>query len=1357
MKIAELWVHIGTKIDEFNKGVTDCEKAMIKVGKNLEQVGKNLTLKVTAPLVALGTIAVKVGADFEQAMMNAASVSGATADEMKLMEQVARDMGATTVFSARQAADAMYFMASAGWKAVDMAKAIKPTLDLAAATQSDLAFTTDTVVASLNQFQLGSAGAERLANVFAAAIAYSQATMEKLGISMTYVGPVFHSMGKSIEEAAAALMVLYNAGLDASMAGTSLRMGMVQLMDGTGDTVKALDRLGLSLKDVDPTARHLADIIDLLGQRGAKTKDIFDIFGVRAGPGFAAMIAQGGDALRDFEKQITGTDAAAKMAEMQINTLKGSLKLLTSALTEVAIQIFQILGPKIKDLVDNKIKPAVQWFSELSKGTKETVLIIGGLAAAMGPLLLIFGKLLTILPKIKLAMAALVSPVALVALGIAGLVKKIIDIDTGFKNLHKNWTQVERDLGRTVIWTEFARQAKIAGLNMDWFTARLIENKNDVIKTLDELAKGEIKHSDELRNLYLKMVKDKEEMLKKDKEFAENLEKINKRGIAIEEARSDAIRAQKTAYFALSGDLDGFIKRKEQELIILGKTDEEREKEITRLKKVNEGYGLVYTALNEANQALKNSKDLNREQREQLIATRDRLEAYIESLEKEGDAHETVIKKITAYKSVLGELAQEYVDGKISMTEYFEKWREHRKHVEETANDLQYLELAIEDFDQFVVEDTKDTFAEITKGLGIWTEEAQIAWERTRDEAKKAAEKTKEAWKNAFQTMAHVLQILADEVGGIFGGLISNIGLALDQIGSQFHELKEKGVGTFEAITKSIGSVLAGKIGGAIGQLVSGAKESFASIGSALGAALGSIIPGIGTVLGSAIGGLFGGLFKKGNKEAEEAAAAAKKLEHAVKALQGTLSRYGEISEETAKKIHESSKALGGFAAVSKHFADVIRDTGVTQENINDLWWRAGEILGHYQRGFLSASDAALAADESFSLLLEGAKKLGQEGSAAMVDFILKVRESGLEVQSVTDYVIAQLDRIPSSLTDLIAYHGQVGKSVEDMGGIAIQTFNAMLASGVSWLDAVEKMKEPLAALKERYQALGLQSDESLEKLFHIVGLTEKHADLFKAIEANKQIIEALGNSGWLTQEALQTLTGEATHYYRRLIEMGESSDDALRAMGPTLQKIFDYAQVYGLQVDKNTQSLIDQAMQLGVVKDKKAEEMAAQEKLFDRLADRIGEIMERVTDKIGGYFKTAFADAFDAAKNMAGDAATSINDTLKDISPIIKIGLKYDTAGLEGIGKFQHEGIAWRPQLAWIGERRPEAVVDIGKFRAGMSKLQGVLQGPRSTRESQTIVNLTINAQKLDDYTINSAAEKIFDAVERQKRRRGY
>lgn len=419
--IASMIVKIGADISNFNKNIEKARTTLNKTASNMKNIGSTLTTSVSLPIIGIGIGSVKMSADFEQAMANAASVSGATAEEFEKMKQVAREMGATTAFSAKEAGDAMYYMASAGWKANQMAEAIQPTLDLAAATQSDLAFTTDTVIATLNQFGMESKDTSKVTNVFAAAIGNSQATLEKLSYSMRYVGPVANSLGYSLEETTAALMGLYNAGFKGEQAGTVLRGALSRLMNPSKEAMEAISSLGLTFDQVNPATNSLADIIGILAQKGIDTATAVQLFGQEAGPGMMALINQGKDALIGYQDAITGTNAAGEMAKKQLDTLKGRFKILWSQISEVAIQIGDILIPIISDLVTNYIQPAVQWFSNLSDSVKKKILVVGLLVAAIGPLLLIIGQVISVVSALAGVFSFLASPIGLIVAAIVAL------------------------------------------------------------------------------------------------------------------------------------------------------------------------------------------------------------------------------------------------------------------------------------------------------------------------------------------------------------------------------------------------------------------------------------------------------------------------------------------------------------------------------------------------------------------------------------------------------------------------------------------------------------------------------------------------------------------------------------------------------------------------------------------------------------------------------------------------------------------------------------------------------------------------------------------------------------------------
>ncbi len=420
--IRNLVVKIGADISSLSKGLANAQSKIQNMSNSLTGIGQSLTMSVTVPLALLASQALSTSSQFEQSMANAASVASATTEELELMTEVALAMGQTTVFSASEAADALYYMASAGYDAEQMAQSIEPILNLASATQSDLAYTTDTVISSLNQFGLEATDAERVTNVFAAVIGNSQATLEKLTNSMRYVGPVANSLGYSIEETSAALGLLYNSGFKGEQAGTVLRSALSKLLAPTSSMTAALDELGVSYDEVNPSTQSLVDIVRVLEEAGITTAQAVALFGTEAGPGMMALIGQGADALEEMTEEITDTSAASEMAAVQLDTLDGSAKLMKSMLEDVYISIGNVLIPIMRELLEKYLMPLTEKFQNMSDVSQELAVKIGLLAAAVGPLFLVLGKVVGIVAKVVKVAGLVATPVGLIIAIVIALV-----------------------------------------------------------------------------------------------------------------------------------------------------------------------------------------------------------------------------------------------------------------------------------------------------------------------------------------------------------------------------------------------------------------------------------------------------------------------------------------------------------------------------------------------------------------------------------------------------------------------------------------------------------------------------------------------------------------------------------------------------------------------------------------------------------------------------------------------------------------------------------------------------------------------------------------------------------------------
>ena len=445
--IRNLVVKIAADISSLSKGLQSAQKSIQKVSASLTKAGTKLTATVTAPLVGLAAKAVSVSQQFEQSMANAGSVAGATGEDFEKMTAIAREMGSKTVFSASQAADALYYMASAGYKVDQMADSIEATLNLAAATQTDLADATSIVISTLNMYGMEASSAERVTNVFAAAIGNSMATMGKLSESMSYVGPVANSLGYSIEETVGALSVLYNAGYEGSQAGTVLRQALVNLMNPTSSAIGVFEELGISLDEINPSTHSFAEIIARLGDAGMDTAQAMKVFGARGGPGMLALLSAGSDAVVEMTESITGTNKATEMASIQLDTLQGQYKILKSELEEIAIAFGDILIPIIRQFITKYISPLTARLMGLNSGQKKQIVLIAAIAAAIGPLLLVLGKVVGSVGTILKVGGLLFSKVGLIIAGVAAVIAILIylwNTNEDFRNaVKKIWEKIK--------------------------------------------------------------------------------------------------------------------------------------------------------------------------------------------------------------------------------------------------------------------------------------------------------------------------------------------------------------------------------------------------------------------------------------------------------------------------------------------------------------------------------------------------------------------------------------------------------------------------------------------------------------------------------------------------------------------------------------------------------------------------------------------------------------------------------------------------------------------------------------------------------------------------------------------------
>jgi len=342
---------IKVKLDTLNN---QTEKSAKKFTKTWDTAFTTIGLTGVASIALITAATVKsigVFTKYEQSIANVAAVSGATGAELEELAKTAERAGQTTRFSASQAAEALFFLASAGLNAKKAAEALSGTLLLAGATGSELGFAAQTITSTLSQFNLEVDKAADVSNIFAAANANSQATLEKLSEAFKQVGPVAGGLGITLEETTGALQLLFNAGFRGQSAGRALKSALVDLEKPSDNLEKKIIKLGISVDDLKPSVVGIDGVIEALGKSGAGTADIIDLFGKVAGPQLAVLVGKGADEVRRLTEAVTDTEEAARQYGVQNETLAGSFDRFLSAVQAITISLVDKFAPALKAVV----------------------------------------------------------------------------------------------------------------------------------------------------------------------------------------------------------------------------------------------------------------------------------------------------------------------------------------------------------------------------------------------------------------------------------------------------------------------------------------------------------------------------------------------------------------------------------------------------------------------------------------------------------------------------------------------------------------------------------------------------------------------------------------------------------------------------------------------------------------------------------------------------------------------------------------------------------------------------------------------------------------------------------------------
>lgn len=439
-KISELQGRLqslATEINIFSRmgsAMTSFGDKLTTLGSGAVNLGSTLTGAITTPLVGIGVAAMTTFGNFEQQMNRVKAISGATGGQFDQLKQRAVELGASSVFSASEVAQAMENMASAGMNVNDIYSASAGVMDLAAVSGRDMGLAAEAVASAMNQFGIAGENATHVADVYAKAAADTNAETVDMAEAMKYAGPVMSSLNSSFEETAAAIGIMSNAGIKGSQAGTTLRTAMQRLAAPTDVASKLMQSLGISAYNSEGQMKPISELLPHLQERLSglseeqRNNALNTLFGKESLSGMLALLDSAGPEFDGVVSGLQNSNGAAKeMADTMNSGLSGSIENLKGKLETAAITVSERFAPYIEKLAD-KVGELTEWFTNLSEEQQDQIIKWGLVAAAAGPALVVFGKIAGTLGTTFKALGTVSS-------GIGKVVGKVAPLITNFAGM----------------------------------------------------------------------------------------------------------------------------------------------------------------------------------------------------------------------------------------------------------------------------------------------------------------------------------------------------------------------------------------------------------------------------------------------------------------------------------------------------------------------------------------------------------------------------------------------------------------------------------------------------------------------------------------------------------------------------------------------------------------------------------------------------------------------------------------------------------------------------------------------------------------------------------------------------------
>ena len=512
-RISGITIELDGDTSKLVKSLDQVSKKVGTVGKDIEKVGKNLTTHLTLPIVAAGTTAVSKFAEVDKTMTLTNQTMNNTVDEANLLNKAMSEAAANSVYGMDEAATATLNFARAGLDAEQAASALAPAMNLAAGEGGNLDIVSGGLVATINGFHGSFGEAAHYADVFANACNNSALDIDSLSDSMSIAAPVFSAAGYTVQDAALYMGVMANAGIEASEGANALKTGLARLVSPAKQGKEALEELNWSVTNADGTMKDSVTIQRELHDKFAKLSEAEQIaaasaiFGKNQMSKWLALINTAPEDVEALNLALEQEGTTAQMADAMMNGFGGSIERLKSSMDVLMTTLGQLIAQYLTPVIE-KVQAAINKFQAMDDETKEHIIKIAGIVAAIGPLLLIIGKLITAVsaiisavsgiiailtslgPVITGVTALLASPIGWIAAIVAAIVALGIII-------YQNWDDIKAWAQGVV---EKFREVK------ENVVAKIQELKTEVIAKILELITNTINKFNDLKTKVIKAI-----------------------------------------------------------------------------------------------------------------------------------------------------------------------------------------------------------------------------------------------------------------------------------------------------------------------------------------------------------------------------------------------------------------------------------------------------------------------------------------------------------------------------------------------------------------------------------------------------------------------------------------------------------------------------------------------------------------------------------------------------------------------------------------------------------------------------------------------------------------------------------